>query len=286
VRDRSTTVVPDEITALASWSRSFGWATILLALLVVFGATAARCAVVSERDTVNRATDGTAPELEHDIPAGAVTVSKGDRYTSGECLPGTIYCVEYLLAVEDTRYHIGDRLQVTCMPLVDGRSSKTCDSIRIVATLGQDQIPIGIEWALLSPADLAEPISTRRELLDRRLTRCGGDNRGVHFVRVRVDDCDTTGRAHPRSQKLETALQHHLTDDEGGSEDMHALREALARKKESVLVRVLYAGALRARGQCEEYYDQCMEFYRRGYSDRPVRDLEIERCRLQFGPRR
>jgi hypothetical protein len=235
---------------------------------------------------VNGATTGTAPEVEHDITVGAVTVSKGDRFLSGECLPGTIYCVEYLLADEGPRYHIGDRVQVTCMPLVDGRSSMTCDSIRIVATLGQDQLPIGIEWALLSPADLADPISTRRELLDSRLARCGGDNRGVHFVRVRVDGCDTTGRANPRSQTLGSALRHHLTDEEGSSEDMQVLRTALARNKESVLVRALYAGALRARGQCEEYYDQCMEFYWRGYSRRPVRELEIERCRRQFGPRR
>lgn len=254
--------------------------SLLAALLTISGATAAPSAVVSGRDTLSAAAGASARVIEPEMTVADMKAWMNARFEASDWLPGTEYFVGYLSDLHARSYRVGDRIQVTCIPLQGDESSMPCDSVQISAELGRDQLPIGLEWALMSPADLAGPVSMQRELLDSRFTRCGGDARGVHFLRLRVDRCDTTGRADPRSQELGSAVQCFVSEGGGGRADVQYLRAALERKEGSTLVRVLYAGALRSSGRCEEYCDQLVELYKRGYArHRPVRERELERCR-------
>ena len=266
--------------ARMSGLRIYRGTALLVALTALVGAPATRTAAAAGRDTLSAAVDGGTRVVQHEMTVEDLRAWTRARFEASDWLPGTEYTVMYLIDQEAQHCQIGDRIQVTCLALQSDYSSTPCDSVRINAALGRDQLPIGIEWALMSPADLAHPVSMQRELLDRRFTRCGGDGRGVHFLRLRVDRCDTTGRADPRSQKLTRAFQCFVSIEQSGIPDLEFLHATLERNRNSTLVRVLYAGALRASGRCEEYFDQMVDLYKRGYaSHRPVREREMELCK-------
>src|SRR5436309_548560 len=91
-------------------------------------------------------------------------------------IPGTDFGVRYRWGGWNGRFEIGDRVLFKCKLLAADTTSRPCDSVEVSVELGHDQLPVGLEWVLLSPADLTAPVQMRRELLDPRFLRCGGDS--------------------------------------------------------------------------------------------------------------
>ncbi len=210
------------------------------------------------------------------------------RALNSECLSGTDYCLQYVLGSYRAAFRIGDRLRFTCKPLATDSSQMVCDSVVISAELGKDQLPIGIEWVLLSPADLGFSIESSRRLLDSRFPDCGNDSTGYRPFHLVVTAWDSTGRARSGNRELQhawTCLQQAESDSEFAAV-LPILRKELSRRPDSVLRRVLYARALAFSDHCDEYYEQCVLLSRRGFSSRLLsRDQVLKYCRGWNGHR-
>jgi hypothetical protein len=255
------------------WSLLLAVDLVSMAAFAVFPAAAAKTDPPAEP-----------PSVTQEMTVDEMREMQEARMMGSDYLYGTDYFVAYLLALEDHRFQVGDRVRFNCRILSSDGASAPCDSVEIAADLGDGQLPIGLEWALLSPADWSAPLETRQELLDSRFLHCGGDPRGVHFLQIAIVDCDSSGRLAPSNAEKRKALR--LLQNEEYPAAAELLARLLQREPDSILLRVCYAHALALSDQCEAYADQAADLAKRGYGQGlHRREKEFSYCRGWNGHR-
>lgn len=211
---------------------------------------------------------------------------KGDGGRLGDYLPGTCYFCGYALPSgrEATRWEPGDRLVLHCeLVASDDERSAACDTFTLHVTLGNGELPLGIEWPLLGlrwGADLHYPIANAPAVLDSRFTKCGSDSSG-YFTRLTVVAADTTDRANagPRMARLRRAVDAFRVNTMAPSEALARIEATFDDDRRDPLRSVLYAGALSDAGECWAYGQQAGHIAELGLSCQGMTaDAEYRHC--------
>ena len=86
---------------------------------------------------------------EGSASSGAKKVIYADDGSREADLPGTSYLVGYYETGEAYQLELGDKVEILCLLSPAENAPAVCDSLRLTATLGTGELPIGVDWALL-----------------------------------------------------------------------------------------------------------------------------------------
>ena len=195
-------------------------------------------------------------------------------------LPGTSYFVGYSETGEGYQLRVGDRVEILFVFAIAEINSAVCDSLRLTASLGTGDLPIGVDWALLHvKRNGIHWLSLRRETADPRFTRCGPDSLGVYHIRATILDADTSGRLDSKGMlaKARAGVSLYQVAERFGVDEHRSeryadaavfLADVVVSKPQNLLLRSVYAGALQGSGQCHDYARQTTILAKAGLNNR------------------
>jgi hypothetical protein len=185
---------------------------------------------------------------------------KLDAPRSGDWISGTPYFVWYQFGNQESKgLRIGDRVRLHCVLLQGDEDSAPCDSFDLTTTLGTEELPLALNWALLrnkSGIDWRGAIEASKAVLDERFTACSPETTSYLAFRLIVAEWDTTGRS--QITDAQRTLQQGILELRGqsGNRAAETLKPLVASMGESPFFRCLYAEALSDAGLCKEYARQ------------------------------
>lgn len=193
--------------------------------------------------------------------------------TVAEQVPGTPFAIRFAPgAARDLR--ISDRVQLKVV--IADRDWNRGDSANVTATLGDDTLPLGVEWFLLmcdAASNPAYPIIFRRELLDDRFRRSVPEAGSYVFVTITAVDSSRRKGGDPPSMAIAAYKAKRY------EEAATRLRKLVARRPKNDLYLSLYAGALYHTHRCNEFARQVELLTARGYGGSAMpADVALQWC--------
>jgi hypothetical protein len=189
---------------------------------------------------------------------------------SEEGIPGTSGVLLSRWSDSPSNFAIGDRVRLKCVFFGASSDDVPCDSTVITSQLGTDDLPLGIEWALLRVyhgywIDWTHPIALRKQFLDGRFTRCEPSANGFFRMRVALVEIDTTARAKGRGSLAEMRTAVSLMGRWRWEEAAALLKPLIERRSRSALLQVLYATTLQGSRNHSELERQHVVLTKLGY---------------------
>jgi hypothetical protein len=210
----------------------------------------------------------TLPCLAH---AGAIKAVYSSHHHIGDWIAGTDYGVDYQFGDHDSLdLRLGDRVRFHVVMLSGGEYSAPCDSFELAATLGQTELPLAVEWALLGNMwgiDLKHALSTAPAVLEGRFSDCGDDTLQSVSFQLTIAETDTTGRKQISSARK--ILQQAILDlrESRNHEVASRLDPLVEELGANDYFRCVYAAALVAAGRCVDFARQSSILAQRGFGE-------------------